>query len=184
MGLPPEAEGDRVVAERNIDGLEVGRHAADRDLDAVEVRVPARVPTLARHEGGGLSDVGLGGAFAPRFMDVALYLRERSCATGYAPSSSSAKPIEGAAGVVCWGGARCSRSRGASPGASVEPRRNLRPQVATRSTWARIEAVLCNRAFVMEYASARERWRDGMAAVFPPGTYWLQRFASVPVLET
>ena len=32
--------------------------------------------------------------------------------------------------------------------------------------------------------SARERWQHGMAAVFPPGTYWLQRFASVPVLET
>jgi hypothetical protein len=66
----------------------------------------------------------------------------------------------------------------------VEPRRNLRPQVAGRSKWARIEALLRNRAFVMAYASARDRWRNGMAAVFPPGTYWLQRFASVPVLET
>jgi hypothetical protein len=68
--------------------------------------------------------------------------------------------------------------------ASVEPRRNLRPQVSTRSKWARIEALLRNRVFVLEYASARERWRDGVPAVFPPGTYWLQRFASVPVLET
>jgi len=41
-----------------------------------------------------------------------------------------------------------------------------------------------NRVFVVEYASARERWRNGIAAVFPAGTYWLQRFASVPVLET
>ena len=68
--------------------------------------------------------------------------------------------------------------------ASVEPRRNLRPQVAGRSKWARIEALLRNRAFVVEYASARDRWHDGVPAVFPPGTYWLQRFASVPVLET
>jgi REP element-mobilizing transposase RayT len=68
--------------------------------------------------------------------------------------------------------------------ASVEPRRNLRPQVASRSKWARIEALLRNRAFVIEYASARDRWQNGMAAVFPSGTYWLQRFASVPVLET
>jgi hypothetical protein len=67
---------------------------------------------------------------------------------------------------------------------SLEPRRNLRPRVATRSKWARIEALLRNRAFALDYASARERWRDGAAAVFPPGTYWLQRFASVPVLET
>ena len=39
--------------------------------------------------------------------------------------------------------------------ASVEPRRNLRPRVATRSKWARIEALLRNRAFAAEYASAR-----------------------------
>jgi hypothetical protein len=65
-----------------------------------------------------------------------------------------------------------------------ELRRNLRPRVAGRSKWARIEALLRNRAFAREYASARERWRNGIPAVFPPGTYWLQRFASVPVLET
>ena len=71
----------------------------------------------------------------------------------------------------------------ASP-SSVEPRRNLRPRVATRCKWARIEALMRNRAFVVDYASARERWRNGVPAVFPAGTYWLQRFASVPVLET
>jgi putative transposase len=68
--------------------------------------------------------------------------------------------------------------------ASHEQRRNLRPSVASRSRWARIEAVMRNRAFVMEYTDARARWRDGAAAVFPPGTYWLQRFAAVPVIET
>jgi hypothetical protein len=71
----------------------------------------------------------------------------------------------------------------ASP-ATCEPRRNLRPRVAGRSKWARIEALLRNRAFTMEYASAREQWRNGIPAVFPPGSYWLPRFASVPVLET
>jgi hypothetical protein len=65
--------------------------------------------------------------------------------------------------------------------ASVEPRRNLRPKVASQNKGARIEA-LRNRAFINDYASARDRWQHGMAAVFPPGTYWLQRFASVPVL--
>jgi putative transposase len=67
---------------------------------------------------------------------------------------------------------------------SSEPRRNLRPRVATLNKWARMEALMRNRAFVAEYADARARWRDGAAAVFPPGTYWLQRFACVPVLET
>ena len=67
--------------------------------------------------------------------------------------------------------------------ASVEPRRNLRPRVATRSKWARIEALLRNRAFSLEYATARERWQCGAPTTFPIGTYWLQRFASVPVSE-
>ena len=68
--------------------------------------------------------------------------------------------------------------------ANSEPRRNLRPGVASRSKWTRIEALMRNRAFAVEYASARERWCTGAAAVFPPGTYWLQRFASVPVLQS
>jgi putative transposase len=66
---------------------------------------------------------------------------------------------------------------------SYEPRRNLRPRVAAPNKWARVEALMRNRAFVAEYADARARWRDGVAAAFPPGTYWLQRFACVPVVE-
>jgi hypothetical protein len=64
---------------------------------------------------------------------------------------------------------------------SREPRRNLRPRIATPNKWARIEALLRNRAFVREYTADRAHWRDGVQVVFPPGTYWLQRFAYVPV---
>jgi REP element-mobilizing transposase RayT len=64
-----------------------------------------------------------------------------------------------------------------------EPRRNLRPRIATRSQWARVEALMRNRSFVLEYADARSRWRAGVAAVFPQGTYWLHRFAAAPVSE-
>jgi putative transposase len=53
--------------------------------------------------------------------------------------------------------------------ANCEPRRNLRPRVATRSKWARIEALLRNRAFAVEYADARARWLDGI----PPPRYLL-----------
>jgi hypothetical protein len=48
--------------------------------------------------------------------------------------------------------------------ATCERWRNLRPRVASRSKWARIEALLRNRAFAMEYASAAS---DGETA-FPP----------------
>jgi len=67
---------------------------------------------------------------------------------------------------------------------SVEPRRNLRPQVAGRSKWSRIEALLRNRAFIEDYVLARDAWREGSRAVFPRGTYWLRRFANVVVGET
>jgi putative transposase len=66
---------------------------------------------------------------------------------------------------------------------TAAPRRNMRPRVATRSRWARIEALLRNRTFISEYADARSRWRDGAVSTFPPGTYWLQRFAGVQVLH-
>jgi hypothetical protein len=64
---------------------------------------------------------------------------------------------------------------------SREPRRNLRPRVAAPNKWARIEALLRNRAFVQDYMEARQQWRNGAQVLFPPGTYWLRRFAYVPV---
>lgn len=67
---------------------------------------------------------------------------------------------------------------------SPEPRRNLRPRVAARSKWTRLEALFRNRAFLAAYATARAAWRDGMATTFPVGTYWLHRFANVPLAAT
>jgi putative transposase len=66
---------------------------------------------------------------------------------------------------------------------SHEPRRNLRPRVAARSQWARIEALLRDRAFVQAYMSARAAWQEGLPATFPSGTYWLRRFANVAVAD-
>ncbi len=65
--------------------------------------------------------------------------------------------------------------------ASREPRRNLRPRVAARSTWSRIEALHRNRVFLGEYAAARAAWLDGAPIPFPIGTYWLKRFVGVPI---
>jgi putative transposase len=67
---------------------------------------------------------------------------------------------------------------------SVEPRRNLRPCVASRSKWHRLEALLRNRAFIEDYTRARDAWREGQLVTFPPGTYWLRRFANVVIAET
>ncbi|HWU89827.1 MAG TPA: hypothetical protein VN253_21345 [Kofleriaceae bacterium] len=64
---------------------------------------------------------------------------------------------------------------------SHEPRRQMRPQVAARSPWSRVEALLRNRQFVAAYREARERWIAGALTAFPIGTYWLRRFAHVPL---
>src|SRR4051812_15016222 len=62
-----------------------------------------------------------------------------------------------------------------------EPRRMLDPRVAARSKWSRIEALLRNAAFRDAYAAARAAFVGGIVhALFPPGTYWLRRFANVP----
>jgi len=61
------------------------------------------------------------------------------------------------------------------------PRRGLRPRLAARNKWLRVEALLRDRAFLASYREAFARWRAGLAAVFPPGTYWLRLFANVTV---
>jgi putative transposase len=68
--------------------------------------------------------------------------------------------------------------------ASREPRRNLRPRIATRCKSARLDALLRDREFIIAYTNARKTWRDDATVKFPPGTYWLRRFMSVPGVET
>jgi putative transposase len=65
--------------------------------------------------------------------------------------------------------------------ATREPRRNLRPRIAARSQWARIEAIGRNREFLTAYRNARACWIAGTPIPFPIGTYWLRRFAHVPL---
>lgn len=60
-------------------------------------------------------------------------------------------------------------------------RRGLRPRVAARSKWSRIEALRRNAAFVKAYCKARAAWLEGVVIPFPAGTYWLRRFVGVPV---
>ncbi len=63
---------------------------------------------------------------------------------------------------------------------TIEPRRNLRPRFAGRVA-IRTQALLAYREFLAIYRDARVAWQRGAAVVFPPGTYWLARFAPVAV---
>lgn len=65
---------------------------------------------------------------------------------------------------------------------SFEERFKVRPKVAASSKWRRLAQLQRDREWEREYAEARALWRAGQAAVFPPGTYWLRRFAGVAVV--
>jgi putative transposase len=59
--------------------------------------------------------------------------------------------------------------------AAPEPRRQLRPAVAARDKWKRIEALSRLTEFLHAYRQAREAMRRGVRdVVFPAGTYWLR----------
>ena len=64
---------------------------------------------------------------------------------------------------------------------SREPRRGLRPTIAARSLWARLEAIQRKRDFITAYRRARQALIAGTPIPFPPGTYWLRRFLGVEV---
>jgi len=64
---------------------------------------------------------------------------------------------------------------------TTEPRRNLRPRFAGPIDVLR-PATARFRAFLSAYADARGRWAAGAKrVVFPPGTYWLARYAPITV---
>lgn len=66
---------------------------------------------------------------------------------------------------------------------SREPRRGIRPRVAARCLWLRLQALQRNRDFVAAYRKARKAWLAGIEAIFPRGTWWLRRFANVVVAD-
>jgi putative transposase len=60
------------------------------------------------------------------------------------------------------------------------PRFQMSPRVAAHNKWARIEALLRNRAFIEKYREAFLGHMAGLANVlFPFGTYWMRKFAKV-----
>lgn len=66
---------------------------------------------------------------------------------------------------------------------SDAPRRNLRPRFAGERD-NRVQALLEYRAFLEAYGEARRRWIAKRIVAFPLGTYWLARFAAVPIAST
>ncbi len=64
---------------------------------------------------------------------------------------------------------------------SKAPRRGLRPTIAGKDLWKRLEAIQRKQEFVERYRIARQALLAGAPIPFPYGTYWLKRFMNVPV---
>jgi hypothetical protein len=63
----------------------------------------------------------------------------------------------------------------------IEPFGRLSPTVAARDARVREGALLRKREFLLAYREARTSMLNGTTVPFPLGTYWLRRFASVPI---
>jgi hypothetical protein len=64
---------------------------------------------------------------------------------------------------------------------SFAEHRGLNPRIAARNVRSRIEALVREQWFAWAYRRARAAWLDRQPALFPVGTYWLRRFAAVPI---
>ena len=69
------------------------------------------------------------------------------------------------------------------PKSPPPPRGAMRPTIATKNLPAHLAALARNASFIAAYRSARKLWLAGLAAVFPPGTYWLRHNAYVTVAD-
>jgi len=102
---------------------------------------------------------------------------------GVAHAEESAARLRAETGVRIVGRARVKEQSWRSSPESLEPRRALNPTLASAHPASRVAALADTRAFRDEYRAARQRLLARAPALFPIGTYWLRRFASVPLAE-
>ena len=105
----------------------------------------------------------------------------RAVRDGVAEIEAEQAALRARTGRCVLGRRRILRQSWSDSPTTHEPRRTLSPRVAAHSKWHRIEALLRNNDFVAAYRAARINWLAGLPTVFPPGTYWLRRFAGVPI---
>jgi hypothetical protein len=144
---------------------------ADADGEAAEA--------LFRADGTLPEEVTLTLTIPPELGDAAVVRRELRARVAAVEEAMAAERRRTGARVL--GRRGVLRQSWRSSPSRPAPRGGLRPRVAARSRWQRVAALQRNRDFIDAYRAARLLWRAGLPAVFPPGTYWLARFANVTV---
>jgi hypothetical protein len=138
-----------------------------------------RPPHFFRSGGGMPETVTLHMALPPELGDHETFLAELRA--GVAAAEAAAEADRHRNGTRVIGRRGILRQDWRDSPTSREPRRNLRPQIAARSRWRRAEALLRRKDFLLAYSEARLSWIRGETSSFPIGTYWLRRFAAVPI---
>lgn len=146
-------------------------------------RLHARRPThFFRADGSMPGEVSVELTLPPELGDPSEILRTVRERVAQVEAEHAARRAETGRPVI--GRRRILRQSWRDSPTSHEPRRTLNPRVAARSKWHRIETLRRNLEFVAAYREARVAWLAGLHVVFPTGTYWLRRFAGVPVAAT
>jgi putative transposase len=115
----------------------------------------------------------------PELGDAEAFLAEVRARVAAAEAEEARK--RAAAGQRVLGRYAVLRQSWRDSPASREPRRGLRPTVAARNLWARLEALQRKQEFTRAYRRARLALLAGLPATFPAGTYWLRRFVGIDV---
>lgn len=123
---------------------------------------------------GGLPDtIGLQFVAPPGFASAADF-REQLC-TALEEKEAAARRERERAGLGFLGVLKVLAQQPTSRPVGGEPRRRLKPRVAARDKWKRIELLGRLVTFLAEYRRALGAWRAGdRAVVFPAGTYLMR----------
>ncbi len=100
---------------------------------------------------------------------------------GVAKLEASQAEMRARTGKRVLGRRRVLRQSWRDAPASVDVPSDLSPRVAARDRWSRMEALGRNKVFQLAYRKARAAMLAGTPIPFPPGTYWLRRFAAVAI---
>jgi putative transposase len=110
----------------------------------------------------------------PEGFDSPAELRERLSEELARREKLAARDLA-AAGRIFLGAEKALAQKPFARPATSEPRRGLRPRLASRDKWKRIEAIGRLKGFLVEYRRAWRAFASGMrSVVFPEGTYWMR----------
>ena len=143
------------------------------------VLVASRPPRFFSAEGVMPKEVEIHCVKAPGFDGVSTDEYRRALVEAISAAERAAHEERQASSRPLMGRKAVLAQRPSERPGSREPRRLLNPRIAAHEKGPRMEAIERLRAFHAAYAEARALWLGGDDPPFPPGTWWLSRWARI-----